>query len=112
MVQGTRLQKSKPLTELNVEGKFTEDRTVWTEELQRLCKEQFDDEGGTTVKPDGRTEKYKKAGDRHFTEAGRIAEISPHGTAGESQDGGRKSQRTRPPLYGSGRGAELLEWRC
>ena len=35
--------KGKPLTELYVHGRFTEDREEWNQELQRHCEEVYSD---------------------------------------------------------------------
>ena len=39
MISGKKIVKRKPLTELCVPGKFTEDREEWNQELQRHCEE-------------------------------------------------------------------------
>ena len=36
-------KKSKPMKELHVDGKFTEDRTIWKEELQNHSEEVYED---------------------------------------------------------------------
>ena len=42
--EGTVLAKKRePLKELHVEGGFTEDGTLWKDELQRHCEEVYDD---------------------------------------------------------------------
>ena len=38
---GKRKTKSKPLTELDVKGQFTEDREEWQKKLQRHCEEVY-----------------------------------------------------------------------
>ena len=37
-IRGKRISKGRPLTELYVDGKFTEDTTIWKEELKRHCE--------------------------------------------------------------------------
>ena len=61
-------KKKKPPTELYVEGTFTEDRAVRTEELQRPCEEQNGDEDETTEKQEEIIMQFKAEGDRHDTE--------------------------------------------
>ena len=61
-------RKKRPPTELYVEGTFTEDRAVRTEELQRPCEEQNGDEDETTEKQEEKIMQFKAEGDRHDTE--------------------------------------------
>ena len=56
-------------------GVFTEDEVVRNEELQH-CDEVHVDVEETIEKQKDRIKEYKKDEDRHFTEAGRVAEMT------------------------------------
>ena len=53
------MPKRKPLKELHVGGVFTEDRGIWTRELQRHCEEVDEDVDETNKKQENRTEDDK-----------------------------------------------------
>ena len=72
-----RMSKRKLLKYLCEDGSFTEHRAVWSEELQRHCKEGYDDdEEETILQQEERNEKCRREGHRQFTEEGTIAEIT------------------------------------
>ena len=55
MQHGARKEaKKKKLTELYVNGQFTEDRAEWQVELQRLCEEVYTDVAETKEKQESR----------------------------------------------------------
>ena len=47
MMPGRRKMKSKPFSDLYVNGQFTEDREEWLKELQRHCEEVYTDQDET-----------------------------------------------------------------
>ena len=61
--------KRKPLSELYVDGKFTQDRER-QKELQRHCEGVFSDPDETREVQEGRIEYFKMEGDQHFTDEG------------------------------------------
>ena len=67
--------KSKALTELFVNGKFTEDGEKWQHEFQRHCEGVNTDPDETKEVQDGRIEDFFCKGNLHFTVEGRRAEI-------------------------------------
>ena len=76
-------------------GRFTEDRAVWRDELQRHCEDLCDNQEKTAETQRERIMTFKAEGDKHFTEDGRIAEstldlVLPS----QGQDGGRKRRWT------------------
>ena len=73
---GNKMSKRKRLDELRVDGRSTEDRTIWKEALQRHCEEAYEDVEETIERQEDRIEKYQREGDRHCTEEGRTAEIT------------------------------------
>ena len=73
---GKKKASRKPLTELYVEGHFTEDREEWQKELQRHYEEVYTDQEETREVQEKRIECYKKKGDQQFTEDGCNAEIT------------------------------------
>ena len=52
------------LKELYVYGSFTANKAAWTEELQRHCKEVYDDEEETMLQQEEGINKYKPEGDQ------------------------------------------------
>ena len=75
-MSGRRKRKRKPLSELYVNGNFTEDREELQKCLQRHCEEVYTDQDETRDVQEKRIEYFKKKGDTHFTEDGRGAEIT------------------------------------
>ena len=72
------MPKRKPQKELYEDDRFTEDRIIWKQELQRHCEEAHENvEETIEMQVDG-IKKYKKDGDGHFTEEERVAEITVH----------------------------------
>ena len=71
---GKKIPKRKPLTELYVDGNFTEDGEEWKN--GRHCDEVYVDPEKTIEVQEERIEKFKREGDRHFTEDGRGADIT------------------------------------
>ena len=65
-----------PLSELYVNGDFTEDREEWQRELQRHCEEVYTDREKTREVQEKKIEYFKKKGDRQFTMDGRQAEVT------------------------------------
>ena len=76
IMPGKKKLKRKPLTELYVNGKFTEDRDEWKRELQRHCDEVSTDPEETSKVQEERIEYFKRKGDLHFIKNGRRAEIT------------------------------------
>ena len=74
LVPGKKKAKRKPLTELCVEGHFTEDRAEWQKELQRHCVHTDMEE--TKEEQENRIEYFWKEGNQQFTEDGRNVEIT------------------------------------
>ena len=70
------MPKRRPLNKLCVEGRFTEDGAVWTEEPQRHYQDVYDDKEATTEKQEERIMQFRADGDRHFTKEKRIAEMT------------------------------------
>ena len=64
---GKRISKRKPLTELYVNGSFTEDRGAWEKEPQRQCEEVNVDPDETVEEQKKRIMTLKEDGDRHFS---------------------------------------------
>ena len=60
LVPGEKNAKRKPLTELNVKGHFTEDRSEWQKVLQRHCEEVYTDMDETIAKQENRIEYFWK----------------------------------------------------
>ena len=70
-------EESFPLTELYVDGHFTEDREEWQKEFQRHREEVYTDQGETKeVKKKGSVFFFLKKGNQQFTVDGRNAEIT------------------------------------
>ena len=65
-----------PLSELYVNGNFTEGGEEWQRELQRHCEEVYTDQKETREVQEQRIEYFKKKGDQQFTDDGRGAEIT------------------------------------
>ena len=76
VMPGRRRINIKPLSELYVNGQFTEDREDCQKTLQRLCEEVFTDHDETRSEKKRRIEYFKRKGDQHFTDDGRRAEIA------------------------------------
>ena len=76
LAPGKRKVRRKPLSELYVNGIFTEDREEWQRELQRHCEEVYTDQEETREVQENRIEYLKKKGDQQFTVDGRNAEIT------------------------------------
>ena len=77
MMLGKRKPKRKPLTELYVDGNFTEDSEEWNKELQRHCDCLYTDLEETKEVQEERIEYFKRGeGDQHFTKNGREPEIA------------------------------------
>ena len=78
MAPGERQVRRKRVSELFVNGQFTEDREEWQRELQRQCEDLHTDQEETRELQEKRMEYFKKKGDQHqqFTDAGRRAEIT------------------------------------
>ena len=70
------MPKRRPLKELQVDGKFTEDRMSWKEELHKHCEETYEDIEKTFEMEEDGVKKYRTYGDRHFTEDRGVAEIT------------------------------------
>ena len=68
-------RKESHSEELYVDGRFTQDRAVWTEELQRHCEEVYDEEE-TIKKQKERSSQFNTQGDRKFADEGRRAEVT------------------------------------
>ena len=73
---GKRQVRRGPLSELYVNGNFTEDRQEWHRELQKQCEMVHTDQEQTREARVKSIEYFKKEGDWHFTEDGRGAEIT------------------------------------
>ena len=71
-----RKTQRKPLSELYVNGHWTEDREEWPKELQRHCEGVYTDQEETGETQKKRIEYFTKKGDRHLTDEGRGAEIT------------------------------------
>ena len=56
------------LAVLYVNGKFTEDREEWQQELHRQCEGVCTDPDETQEVQEGRVEYFKRKGDQHFTD--------------------------------------------
>ena len=65
----TAVPKRRPCKARYVEGSFTEDKNVWTKELQMQCEETADTQ-------EWRIMKFKTEGDKQFTGDWRIAAIT------------------------------------
>ena len=76
LVPGKKKAKRRPMTELYVNGPFTEDRSEWQKELQRHCEEVYTDIEETREEQENRIEYFWKKGNQQFTEDGRTAEIT------------------------------------
>ena len=76
LAPGKRKVRRKPLSELHVSGNFTGDSEEWQRELQRHCEEVDTDQEETREAQEKRIEYFRKAGDQHFTDDGRGAEIT------------------------------------
>ena len=83
----------------HVNGSFTDDREAWKKELQRHCVEVHVDPEETAEEQEKRIAKYERDGDRHFTEEGRVAEITfdlvPQARAKMSENKLKTGQKTR-----------------
>ena len=76
LLPGKKIPKRKPLTELYVNGIFTEDREEWQKELQRHCDEVYVDAMESREEQEERIVQYCMEGNKHFSEDGRIVEIT------------------------------------
>ena len=70
------IPKERPLAEHYVNGSFTEHRGAWEKDLQRHSVEVHADPEDTHEEQEQIIIKYKTDDDRHFTEDGRVAEIT------------------------------------
>ena len=72
---------------------------MWRDELQRRCERAYDDEEKTAEKQNERIVKFNAEGHRHFTEVGKVADITADSVLrAKGQDGGEKKsmdQKTR-----------------
>ena len=71
MMPGNKILKRKPLTELCVDDKFTEDIEECNQELQRHCDEVYMDPEEPKEVQEQKIEYFKKQGDQQFTMNGR-----------------------------------------
>ena len=76
LLPGKRIPKRKALTELYVNGIFTEDREEWQKELQRHCDEVYVDALESKEEQERRIVKYSQDGNMHFSVEGRVVEIT------------------------------------
>ena len=102
MMPGKKRWKRKPLMELYVNGKFTEDRKECNQELQRHCEEVYMDPEETKEVPEGRIQFFKRKGDQQFTKDGRSLAVPCRNVA-------KQGQRTRRCRCKRDDQAELLQ---
>ena len=75
-MQGKKRMEIKPMKELHVNCKFSEDREQWNHEPQRHCEQVFQDPEETKEVQEGRIEYFKRKGEQQITMCGRGAEIT------------------------------------
>ena len=120
----------KPLTELYVDGSFTEDRAVWLHELQRLCEELYDNDKEMAERQKERIVKLQRVTNfaRKMSELlkSQLTLCSKPGPGGQrtwwtrrfgrrgddqggpAREGFRDCEMLPGPLHGSGRCSQLL----
>ena len=75
-LQEKRKVRRTALSELYVNGNFTEDRGRWQRELQRHCEEVYSDQAETTEVQEKRIQYFKNKVDQQFMDDGRAADIT------------------------------------
>ena len=87
LAPGRRKVHRKPLSELCVNGNYTEDREEWQRELERPCEEVCTDQNETREEQEKNWILLIEKGDRHFAEDGkRSRDHSRPGAAGQGED--------------------------
>ena len=94
LTPGKSNSRRRPLSELYVNGNFTEDREEWQRELQKRFEEVYTDQEETREVQENIIEDFKKRGDQQFSMEGRNAEHSGPSVAGKGQDERHQSQQT------------------